>query len=342
MTLFEFFKLLKRNLPWLIVIPIIFAFLGVGYVVMEPKSYTATATLLVSSEANGVGGIAEQIGKSDAYHSQVSVSTNATKKMISVTATGANEKEVVQEANDVVIKTQDQLFPMYPKTYSPDENGNIIEPSESSIRSMLTQASEASCQEGKSIAKYASYGFIGALLCVLFIIVALNLYKNPVRSKESAEELSGLRVLGSLPSGEESVRLAHHIRNFKNQNGDAILVEPAAWRSSSLEGRTLSSIETNCDTKSGTLEVDCVCFVPASKDRETITAAKHAASLLQKTRALDPVSESVESVIAAGIAESCIVVVSDFTTRSKDLKETLSELELSNSNVIGLVYNYIK
>lgn len=302
MTFFEFLKVLKRHLAILIIVALIGAAAGFAYVKIEPKQYSATATLLVSGEANSVGAIASQFAVNGGYESTVTASTSATQKMITVVATGTDEQSVINDANSVIKLTQDQLFPMYPRIYSPTEDGTIIEPTESSIQSIANEATEATSVEGKSAAKYAGLGLVGGLFIAFVLLLIYELAKNPVRSVGSVEEMTDLVVLDSLPANDNGKRLTTNIKFV-------------------FEG-----------------EPQSVCFLPASADEKTMLLAKDAASLINGSTLTKPISLDIEAASQAKDADCVVVAVAEFSTRVRDLEDTLKEISLAHANVIGLVY----
>lgn len=296
MSFQSIYKVFKRHLKFITVMGICAAAIFALGAWLWPKTYEATASMVVSSEAGAIGGIAEQQKGAAIGGSEIKVTTNTSSKKIIVVATSNNGETAVSDANLVLSAVQNELINMFPKVNT-DEQGNPIPSTESTINKTVSEAKSYKV-DSRSPILYCGAGLIAGLLCSALVIAIKEAKRNAVYSKEEVEEITGLPVLGILPTNDKGKRLNANIE-FAN------------------EGMPTS-----------------VCIIPGDINTEIAEVVKQ----VNNAEAEVAIQESVDSVLAAKDAEATVLVAKELETSRGELVETVKQLSLAKANLVGLVY----
>lgn len=206
-------KIFKKNLKWLIILPLIFLIVGMilTFLFVQPK-YAASTQVLVNQKEKNSDMMAQQVqsniqlvktyseiiksprildkvskklgGKySEKELSSMLTVTNQTESQImNITVTSKNKKDAPKVANKIA------------KVFS-DDASDIMNIDNVSI---LSKANEAKKVEPKPLMNGVISVFSG-LLVALFIIFIKEVFDRRIKTEEEVEELLRLPVLGSIP-----------------------------------------------------------------------------------------------------------------------------------------------
>ncbi len=216
MTLLELFKLLRKHLTLVIVLPIVLALAtaGISWGLLQ-NQYTATVSVYVLSGkdaesqssnsaytdltasqlmANDIATLAksdtvqkktaEKLGMSTLDGYKVSVDSSTTTRVIdiSVTAGKADAASIVaNETAAVLSSTAQEVMGV--------ESVNVVD-----------EAKVPEEPSGPPRAMYTAVAFLAGIFLAVAIVVLLDMVNTRVRNPEEAEELLGVPVIGRIPT----------------------------------------------------------------------------------------------------------------------------------------------
>ncbi len=217
MTLLELLQLLKKHLRLVIILPLICA-LGMGgyaYLCMK-DTYTATASMYVLASSststtssssstlstdlsasqmitNDVATLlqsdrileqsAEDLGLEDLNDFEVSVSSETTSRVITLSVTGTNASGAASVANIMVENVSEVA-----RDVMDVESVNLID-----------EAVEPTSPSGPNRPLYVAVALMAGLFLAVAIVVVMDMLDTRVRGKEDVEELLGVPVIGRIP-----------------------------------------------------------------------------------------------------------------------------------------------
>lgn len=182
MTLMDLLKLLKRNWKLVVALPVACTLVCAAVLIVMPKTYSATASVSVSGEPGGIGGIAEGLAKEkSAGNLEVTAKANTTNKTVAITAEDRNAQSCVNTVNEVAGNLKTQAATLYPN-----------------VQVQVSNAS-AAADVSPSLVKYSAVAFLAGLFVAVCIVVLMDMRRAPVHSAEEVEEGLKIRQLGALP-----------------------------------------------------------------------------------------------------------------------------------------------
>ena len=213
MTLLELLQLLKKHLKLVIALPIVFALAtGVYSYLFMANTYTASTSLyvLVKNEsattstnqdlsasqmiANDVSTLiqsdtvkkqtADALKMSSLRDYKISVSSETTSRVISLSVTGEDPASTAIIANELA------------------KNVSSIAQSVMNLQSVnvIDEATTPSSPSGPNRLMYTAVAFLAGLFVAVAIVVLMDMLNTRVRGVEDVEELLGLPVIGRIPS----------------------------------------------------------------------------------------------------------------------------------------------
>ncbi|CAK7043244.1 MAG: putative capsular polysaccharide biosynthesis protein YwqC [Paraeggerthella hongkongensis] len=216
MTLLELFKLLRKHLALVIVLPIVLAVATAGvswgfldnqytakvsvYVLnSKEKEGTANTTVyndLTASQlmANDIATLAksdtvqektaQSLGMESLKGYKISVESSTTTRVIDISVTAEKAEAASIVANEIakVLSTVAQQVMGVESVNVVDQAKVPVEPS------------------GPSRAMYTAVAFLAGIFLAVAIVVVLDMVNTRVRNPEEAEELLGLPVIGRIPT----------------------------------------------------------------------------------------------------------------------------------------------
>ena len=213
MTLLELFKLLRKHLKLVIILPVVMAITtaGVSWGLMA-NQYTSTVSVYVlsSSEqsnasqyneltagqlmANDVATLAnssivlertaQELGMKSLGGFEVSVDSATTTRVIEISVEGDNAEQCAQIANKLA-----EVLSSVAQSVMGVENVNVID-----------QAEVPQAPSGPPRAMYTAVAFLAGIFIAVAIVVIIDMVNTRVRTPEEAEELLGVPVIGRIPT----------------------------------------------------------------------------------------------------------------------------------------------
>lgn len=213
MTLLELFKLLKKHLALVVVLPVVLAIAtaGVSWGLMQ-NQYTATVSVYVltssSNEQNTIQNsdltasqlmandiaelagsdivaerTAEQLGMSSLDGYKISVNSSTTTRVIEISVTTGQA-----EAASVVANKIAEVLSSTAQDVMGVESVNVVD-----------QAKAPDAPSGPNRLMYTAVAFLAGIFLAVAIVVVMDMVNTRVRTPEEAEELLGVPVIGRIP-----------------------------------------------------------------------------------------------------------------------------------------------
>lgn len=213
MTLLELFKLLKKHLALVVVLPVVLAIAtaGVSWGLMQ-NQYTATVSVYVltssSNEQNTIQNsdltasqlmandiaelagsdivaerTAEQLGMSSLEGYDISVNSSTTTRVIEISVTTGQA-----EAASVVANKIAEVLSSTAQDVMGVESVNVVD-----------QVKAPDAPSGPNRPMYTAVAFLAGIFLAVAIVVVMDMVNTRVRTPEEAEELLGVPVIGRIP-----------------------------------------------------------------------------------------------------------------------------------------------
>ena len=312
MTLGDLVKLLYRNLKLLIILPVAFAIVSVGWSVLTQGSYTAIASFITSGNLALAQGLASQESMSYSNSDiKVSCSSDSAIKQVMISATGSDSATCIDTAN----KVSEEAV----KKYKTADANVIVSTSEASYAQSNTP----------SLLKTVLLAVFAGIFVAICVIVFLDVLKSPIKSRTNAESDSGLPVLGNVPSSEGRERLLANLQFRCGKRPSAIAVVPVGVATTApVVARELASALESADVR-----VKLVKGSPHAKKFQ-VTVPPDAAIVVS----CEPLSVGMGAAYIAHNADVTVLCISEWTDTRKQLLSTIRELELAKANVAGIAY----
>ena len=193
MTLLELFQLLKKHLKLVITLPVVCAIaMGIVSFVAMDNTYTATtsmymlsndiATLLDSDSVKS--GAAKELGLTDLDDYKVSVSSETTTRVITLSVTGTDAKETAK-----VAKAMASSVSTVAQNVGAAQSINVID-----------EAKTPEAPSGPKRTLYIAVAFLADIFIAVAYVVLADMLNTRIRGAEEAEELLGIPVVGRIPA----------------------------------------------------------------------------------------------------------------------------------------------
>lgn len=213
MTLLELFKLLKKHLTLVVVLPVVLAIAtaGVSWGLMQ-NQYTATVSVYVltssSNEQNTIQNsdltasqlmandiaelansdivaerTAEELGMSSLKGYKISVNSSTTTRVIEISVTTGQSDAAAVVANKIA-----EVLSSVAQDVMGVESVNVVD-----------QAKAPDAPSGPNRVMYTAVAFLAGIFLAVAIVVVMDMVNTRVRTPEEAEELLGVPVIGRIP-----------------------------------------------------------------------------------------------------------------------------------------------
>ena len=312
MTIQDFLKLIKRHLKFIIALPVIFALMAIGWHLVSPSGYTATASFVTNGDLAFAQGLANKEAASYSNSAvRITCTSQSSAKQITVSASGPDSSVCIESANAVVKRAAEQ----YQNT------------SGSSILVTITEATMAT-SDAPSPVRTVLIAFVLGLLISLCIIVLLDALETPLRSRGDIEGASGLLILGDAPSSDGGDRLLANLQFRCNGRPSTISVVPVGIEATApVVARELTGALERSDVR-----VRLVKGSPHAKKFQ-VSVPEDAAIVVS----CEPLDVGMGAAYIAHNADATVLCVSEWTDSRKQLTATIQELELAKANIAGIV-----
>lgn len=213
MTLLELFKLLKKHLALVVILPVVLAIAtaGVSWGLMQ-NQYTATVSVYVlsssSSEQNTIQNsdltasqliandiaelansdtvaerTAEELGMSSLDGYSISVNSSTTTRVIEISVTTGQAQAAAVVANQIA-----EVLSGVAQEVMGVESVNVVD-----------QAKVPEAPSGPNRVMYTAVAFLAGIFLAVAIVVVMDMVNTRVRTPEEAEEMLGIPVIGRIP-----------------------------------------------------------------------------------------------------------------------------------------------
>lgn len=213
MTLLELFQLIKKHVALVIVLPIACALVmgAASFFVME-NTYTAQTSMYILARTGGeqeganysdlnasqmiandvarllqsdvvLKGTAQELSMKSLANYKVSVSSETTSRVITLSVIGPDAASTAQVANAMAREVSEVA-----REVQMAESVNVID-----------EAEAPAGPSGPNRALYVAVAFLAGLFAAVAIIVLMDMLNTRVRNAEDAEELLGIPVIGWIP-----------------------------------------------------------------------------------------------------------------------------------------------
>lgn len=214
MTLLELFQLLKKHLKLVITLPVVCAIaMGIVSFAVMDNTYTATTTMYVranNTDDNGQmnyndlsasqmlsndiatlldsdsvkSGAAKELGLTDLDDYKVSVSSETTTRVITLSVTGTDAKETAE-----VAKAMASSVSTVAQNVGAAQSINVID-----------EAKTPEAPSGPKRMLYVAVAFLAGIFIAVAYVVLADMLNTRIRGAEEAEELLGIPVVGRIPA----------------------------------------------------------------------------------------------------------------------------------------------
>lgn len=214
MTLLELFQLLKKHLKLVITLPVVCAIaMGIVSFAVMDNTYTATTTMYVranNTDDNGQmnyndlsasqmlsndiatlldsdsvkSGAAKELGLTDLDDYKVSVSSETTTRVITLSVTGTDAKETAE-----VAKAMASSVSTVAQNVGAAQSINVID-----------EAKTPESPSGPKRTLYIAVAFLAGIFIAVAYVVLADMLNTRIRGAEEAEELLGIPVVGRIPA----------------------------------------------------------------------------------------------------------------------------------------------
>ena len=209
MTLLELFQLLKKHLQLVITLPVVCAIaMGIVSFVAMDNTYTATTSMYIFAKTDDSGqmsyndlsasqmlsndiatlldsdsvksGAANELGLTDLDDYKVSVSSETTTRVITLSVTGTDAKETAKVAKAMASSVS---------TVGAAQSINVID-----------EAKTPEAPSGPKRMLYVAVAFLAGIFIAVAYVVLADMLNTRIRGAEEAEELLGIPVVGRIPA----------------------------------------------------------------------------------------------------------------------------------------------
>ena len=205
MTLLELFQLLKKHLKLVITLPVVCAIaMGIVSFVAMDNTYTATTSMYILAKTDDSGqmsyndlsasqmlsndivksGAANELGLTDLDDYKVSVSSETTTRVITLSVTGTDAKETAK-----VAKAMASSVSTVAQNVGAAQSINVID-----------EAKTPEVPSGPKRMLYVAVAFLAGIFIAVAYVVLADMLNTRIRGAEEAEELLGIPVVGRIPA----------------------------------------------------------------------------------------------------------------------------------------------
>lgn len=213
MTLLELFQLLKKHLKLVIALPVICAVaMGIVSFTMMDNTYTATTSMYVLAKtddssqmsytdlsasqmlSNDIAtlldsdsvksGTAKDLGLADLDDYKISVSSETTTRVITLSVTGTDAEETAEVARAMASSVSTVA-----QNVGAAQSINVID-----------KAKTPESPSGPKRALYVAVAFLAGVFIAIAYVVLADMLNTRIRGVEEAEELLGIPVVGRIPA----------------------------------------------------------------------------------------------------------------------------------------------
>lgn len=311
MTLSDFIKLIRHYVKLVILLPVLCAIFAVVFILVNPQTYLAKASLLTNGDIALAGGFAQNEAELFSQNGvKVTAKTDTTYRTITIEAEGSDYDACIEAANATVLAAGEDY-------HEANEEASI-------------STNEATSAEDISpnIVKMAFMALLVGLFFAICFVVVIDMLRTPIKSKSDIESVSGLPVIGVIPNLDRGERLIANIRFIGEKTPSSIAVIPIGYTGAALTCAELASA-----------------FEYSGVAVSRISGNPHAEGFSHATIPgmvaiveCAPLSEGMGAVYIAKDTDITILCVSEWRDSRKALAAVMEELRFARAELGGVVF----
>lgn len=335
MTLNDLLLLMKHYLRWVITVPIACALCAGAFVfagnIAKDSDYSASATLTIVDPSNSLStsnlsyllnATAQRIA-ADLSDDEVRVSAKPDDKsqsvLISASAPSAEKaKEIANIASDQTTSAVSEILLGQAEAFRQEQQSSDFESSRSgedvigskavaleSCVFSVVPASVASEIDSGSFLKLVLAGFVGGLFLIVVVLIAYDLVKRPIKSKDDIGAVTDFPVLNGRGGASGAEITCANLLNYCGGVPDLVCVVPE---------------KGGCESFGNMLQ----------------TAFDKTVGEKTEVKALASPNVSADTYLEARNADAVVVCVERWVGDAADLGDCLEELSLAKAKVVGI------
>ena len=311
MAVSDLLLLVRHNLKFVIVVPVLLAAVTIIYGIIVPPNYTATASFVTNGDLALAQGLASKEALSYTNSEiKIGCSASTSSKQIIVTAEGSNSSACISTANEVANNAVKQYK---------DINNEIV--------ATISEATYA-VDNDPPLLRSVFISLIAGFFFAIFIIILVDVIKLPIKSSRDIEDAVSLSVLGYAPSPEDGERLLANLQFRNNGRPSTVAIVPVgAATAAPIVARELAGALERSD-----IRVKLVKGSPHAKKFQ-VSVPDDAAIVVS----CEPLDDGMGAAYIAHNADATIVCVAEWIDSKKQLALTVQELNLAKANIAGAV-----
>lgn len=311
MTLSDFLRLIRHYSKIIIVLPLACAAIAAIVAAILPPTYVAKATLLTNGDIALASGYAQNEAERFSQNGiEVSSSTDTAYRTITIEAEGADYGGCIAAANATVLAAAEDCREANSQT------------------SISTNEAVSAENDSVSIPKTALIALIAGLFVAICFVVAIDILRMPIKSKNDIESAVNLPVISTIPNRDRGERLLANIRFLSDEFPSVISVIPAG-----LTGGALTCAELMSAFEHAGLAVNRVQGNPHAQSLNTI-ALPGVVTIVECA----PLSEGMGAVYIAKESDVAILCATEWSDSRKALASVVEELRFAKVNLGGVVF----
>lgn len=312
MTILDLIRLIQRHIKLVILLPVCFAGIALVWSTLVQVSYTATASFITSGDLAFAQGLASKEALTYANSSvQITCSSQSSTKQVTISATGPDASQCIQAANSVAYSAVDE--------YKNASDG---------IAATVTEASSA-VRNTPSPLKVACGALVLGLLTAICIVVLIDIAKAPIKSREDAESVCDLPVLGDAISAEGGDRILANLEFCCGRRPATTAIVPIGDPVSA----TLVSEELVSALERSDVRAKLVKGSPYAR-KFKVSVPDDAAVVV----CCPPLSAGAGATYIANNSDATVLCVVAWTDSKRQLLATMRELRLAKANIAGIAF----
>ena len=305
MTLLDFFRLIRKYLPLIIVVPVLCVLACLGYLAIgnsDGAKYTAQSRIIVSTHVQEVGGLAQVQGRAYSEENEaikVTSYVDSGIKTVVIIVDAPREDLSVEIANAIADDVLEEAFEFVPKNYEDPFNARV------------EKAEKAKDAGSSGHKKLILIVFLAGLFIAICIVIVIDTLKRPVKSVEGIQRAIELPVLEKLPVTDSGERLLANIR-FASKKDDLKTVCLIPVGNGSAIEQAADALRAAASAENLETQIDIQCF--------------------------DSLANGMKAAYEARTADATLLVAVQWDDSLTALESAAAELRLANANLVGVVF----
>lgn len=293
-------------------LPVLFAIAAFLWSFFIQVSYTATASFITSGDLAFAQGLAsKEISAFSHPGVQISCSAQSNTKQVTVTGSGADADMCINAVNTVAGNAVAQYK---------DANSNVT--------LSLTEATSA-VRNTPSPIRVCTLAFLAGLFVAVCIVLLIDVAKAPIKSREDAESVCDLPVLGTAGSIEGADRILANLEFCCGKRPATTAVVPIGEAPSA----TIVSEELVEALKRSNVRAKLVKGSPYARKFKVSVPDDAGVVVL-----CPPLDAGAGATYIANNSDATVLCVVAWTDSKRQLMSTIRELRLAKANLAGLAY----